>query len=161
MSSRLFTIVFALIALIIPAHADDYDGPKPAKPDIPYLVQASQAIETEVQEAKEEKRKEGTVFVIPGAASPVKTPMAEPLFIFRSSALPADGLQLFRLTVSGANREVFGGDKKGKHGAKPLKLTVKQVGDRLYRIEAYESLEPGEYSLSPNASNQAFCFAVY
>ena len=122
--------------------------------------EAGSLIATEAVKAKEEKRKEGTVFVIPGAASPVKTPMAEPIFIFTSDKIPADTLQLYRLGVNGANREVFGGKKK-KNGAKPLRLTVTQLSDRLYRAESYESLDPGEYSLSPSSANEAFCFAVY
>jgi hypothetical protein len=31
----------------------------------------------------------------------------------------------------------------------------------LYKLEAVESLEPGEYSLSPEGSDQVFCFQVY
>ncbi len=139
-----------------------YDGPRPPKADVPYLLQADNLIATEVTEAKEEDRKEGQVFVIPGAASPVKTPMAEPIFLFQSDKLAAGSLQLFRLEVNGGNREVnFGGGKKRKGAARPLRLDVKQLSTNIYRIEAYETLDPGEYSLSPSDSNTAFCFAVY
>ena len=34
-------------------------------------------------------------------------------------------------------------------------------GDKLYRLEVDESLEPGEYALSAEGSNQVFCFQVY
>jgi hypothetical protein len=33
--------------------------------------------------------------------------------------------------------------------------------DKLYRLEVEESLEPGEYALSPEGSNQVFCFQVF
>lgn len=143
------------------AKAEDYSGPRPPKADVPYLLHAGSLLSTEALEAKEVNRKDVTVFVVPGAASPVKTPMAEPIFIFTSDKIAADTLRLYRLTVNGANREVSGGGKKKKGAAVPLRLTVTQLGDRLYRVEAYESLDPGEYSLSPNGSNEAFCFSVY
>ena len=43
----------------------------------------------------------------------------------------------------------------------PLFLQVKQVEGDLYRIEADEILDFGEYSISPNNSNQVFAFQVY
>ncbi len=142
--------------------AGQYDGPKPPKADVPYLLQAGNLIPTEVTQAKEEDRKEGQVFVIAGAASPVRTPMAEPIFLFQSDKIQASSLQLFRLDVNGENREVnFGGGKKRKGAARPLRLDVKQMSTNLFRIEAYETLDPGEYSLSPSDSNAAFCFEVY
>jgi hypothetical protein len=50
--------------------------------------------------------------------------------------------------------------KKGS--ARPLLLTVNRLtNDGLYRVEAAGSLENGEYSLSPEGSNQVFCFQVY
>ncbi len=139
-----------------------YSGPKPPKPDIPYLQEADHLIATEVTEAKEEDRKDGTVFVIAGAASPVKTPMAEPIFLFQASRIQPGSLQLYKLEVNGSNREVaIAGGKKRKNVARPLRLDITQIGDTLYRVEAYETLDPGEYSLSPSDSNVAFCFAVY
>ena len=44
---------------------------------------------------------------------------------------------------------------------RPLHLSVNKVDGRLYRVEASEPLENGEYSLSPNDSNKVFCFEVY
>jgi hypothetical protein len=38
---------------------------------------------------------------------------------------------------------------------------VTRLASDLYRIEVNESLEPGEYSLSPEGSNQVFCFEVF
>jgi hypothetical protein len=45
--------------------------------------------------------------------------------------------------------------------ARPRRLNVKPLGGSLYRIEVDESLENGEYGLSPADSNQVFCFQVY
>ncbi|HVT92526.1 MAG TPA: hypothetical protein VHD76_06745 [Bryobacteraceae bacterium] len=152
-----------LVAVVssIALDAQDYAGPDPPKADMPYLLRAGALIPTEVQQAKEEKRKKNEVaFVIPGAASPVKTPMAAPMFIFLSDKIPADTLQLFRLEVNGSNRELSTGGKK-KDQSMPLRLSVTQLHGKLYRVEAYNSLDPGEYSLSPNSSNEAFCFSVY
>ena len=50
---------------------------------------------------------------------------------------------------------------KRKSGARPLHLSVNKVDGKLYRVEASEPLDPGEYSLSPNDSNKVFCFEVY
>ncbi len=151
-----------LIAVCAAPLTGQYDGPTPPKPDIPYLLQAGKLIPVEVTEAKQEDRKDGTVFVIAGAASPVRTPMAEPMFLFQSQNIAASSLELYRLEVNGANREVSpAGGKKRKNGARPLRLDVTQLSSTLFRIEAYETLDPGEYSLSPNSSNTAFCFSVY
>jgi hypothetical protein len=44
----------------------------------------------------------------------------------------------------------------------PLRTDVTKISnDNLYRIEVNGSMEKGEYSLSPDGSNQAFCFQVY
>ena len=50
---------------------------------------------------------------------------------------------------------------KKRQGAKPLKILINPLGDRLYRIDVNETLEIGEYCLSPNGANQVFCFQVY
>lgn len=152
-----------LLALAwLPGLAQTYSGPKPPKQDVPYLLQAGKLIPVESTQAKEDDRKEGPVFVIDGAASPVKTPMAMPIFLFDSGSLAPQSLELYKLDVNGDHREVStGGTKKRKNAARPIKLSITQLDTHLYRVESYESLDPGEYSLSPNSSNQAFCFAVY
>lgn len=139
-------------------NAADYNGPRPPKPDIPYLKHASSLIETEVVEAKEESGKKETTYVIPGPASTAKTPLAEPIFLMESEKISPDRLELYRLEVKGGRREITIGQKRK---GRPLRVTVTRVADRLYRIEAGESLEDGEYSLSPADSNQAFCFEIY
>jgi hypothetical protein len=42
-----------------------------------------------------------------------------------------------------------------------LRLSVTRLDRGMYRIEASETLENGEYSISPNDSNRVFCFQVY
>ena len=47
--------------------------------------------------------------------------------------------------------------------ANTYRLTVTRVDTRLYRIDVDEGLglENGEYSLTPEGSNEVFCFQVY
>ena len=57
-------------------------------------------------------------------------------------------------------REVLFSHKK-KQVARPLSATASRVGDDLYKLEVDVSLGKGEYSITPNGSNQVFCFRVY
>jgi hypothetical protein len=138
----------------------DYDGPRPPKPDLPYLLHASNLIPTEAVEAKEEQKKDDVTYVIEGAASPAKTPLAEPIFLLEADKLSPERLELYPLEVKGGRREITINQKKRK-GPRPLRILVTRLADRLYRIEASEMLENGQYSLSPADSNRAFCFEVY
>jgi len=148
-----------MAACLLPAQK--YTGPRPAKPDVPYLVHADNLVATEVAEAKEEKRKDDLLYVVAGAASPVKTPLAAPILLMQAEKLQPERLQLFKLDSKGGQREILFSRKK-RQTAKPLIITVNRVSsDNLYKIEVNQSLENGEYSLSPDGSNQVFCFAVY
>ncbi len=153
-----------LISLILTcplgAWAQKYNGPRPPKPDVLYLVQASTLVETEVQEAKEEGKKDETTFVIPGANSPARTPLAEPIFLLLADRIQPDRLELYKLEVKNGRREVTM-TRKARRSARPLRIAVTPLGDRLYRIEADEYLEDGEYSISPSDSNRVFCFEIY
>jgi hypothetical protein len=141
--------------------ADKYNGPTPPKPDIPYLVHASTLIETEATEARQENRKNDQNFSIPGAASPVRTPLAEPVFLIDSRQLAPDTLELYRLDVKGGNREVSTNSSRRHGGSRALHLAVKPLSGHLYRVEVDEPLENGQYALSPNGENRAFCFEIY
>jgi len=136
--------------------ADKYDGPRPPQPDMAYLVHADNLVPTEALEAKSES---GT-YTVPGATSSARTPLAEPIFLIESDKVLPERLELYRLEVKGGRRELAASKGKRK-GARPLHLSVNKVDGRLYRVEASEPLEPGEYSLSPNDSNKVFCFEVY
>ena len=50
-------IVPLVATALMAASAQTYDGPRPPKPDVPFLKHASSLVATEVGEAKEEKQK--------------------------------------------------------------------------------------------------------
>ncbi len=137
-----------------------YSGPRPEKPDLPYLLHADSLLATEVAEAKETKKKDDITYTVEGASSSAKTPLAGPVFVFEDGQLAAEKLQLFKFDVKNGRREVFF-SRKGKLAAKPRRLNVTPLGGGLYKIEVDESLENGEYALTPEGSNQVFCFEVY
>jgi hypothetical protein len=147
-----------LLLLALPLAAQKYDGPRPPKPDLPYLKHASTLVPTEASQAKEQKQKSDTLYIIEGASSPARTPLAAPIFLFQSDKIVADKLGLYKLDVKAGHREILFGTRKSP---KPIIITVTHVEGNLYRIEADQTLEPGEYSLSPEGSNQVFCFAVF
>jgi hypothetical protein len=150
------------IALLycLPLLADKYDGPRPPKPDIPYLMHADSLLPTESVEAQQEDRKGDVAYTIPGANSPVRTPLSSPAFLFLTDQIQADRLQLYKLVSKGSQREVLVRRKK-KLVARPIRLNVTHLDGNLYKIEVDEILENGEYSLSPSDSNQVFCFQIY
>jgi hypothetical protein len=156
------TTLLIPLLLAAAAFAEKYSGPKPPKPDVPYLVHADNLVETESLEAKEQKgRKDTITYVISGANSTAKTPLASPTFLIQSQNVAADKLQLFRVESKNGQREVLF-SKKGKQSAQPIILNVTPLGTgNLFRIEVDQSLNPGEYALTPEGSNQVFCFAVF
>ena len=148
-----------LLAAVCAASAQKYNGPRPPKPDLPYLKHADNLIATEASKATEEKQKKDDVlYVVEGANSPARTPLASPVFLMMADQLSPDKLGLYHLDVKGNHREILFGPKKQPRA---IRLDVKRVEGNLYRIEVDESLDPGEYSLSPEGSNQVFCFQVY
>jgi hypothetical protein len=159
-----FPLAVSLFALWLPAPlalAQKYNGPRPPKPDVPYLLHASRLVETETAEAREEKRKDETVYVVSGAASPARTPLAEPIFLVETAKLQAERLELYKLEVRNGRREVAFSEKRKRDAPRPIRLSVTRLDQNLYRIEAAAGLENGEYSLTPAGSNQVFCFQVY
>ena len=143
------------------AFAEKYSGPKPPKPDVAYLVHADNLVETEVLEAKEQKGKKDVItYIVPGANSSAKTPLASPIFLIQAQNIAADKLQLFKLESKNGQREVVF-SKKGKT-AQPLLINATPLGtDNLFRIEVDQTLQPGEYALTPEGANTVFCFAVF
>ena len=150
---------FLLSACVLLA-ADKYTGPRPSQPDVPFLLHAGKLIPTEAVEAHEEQKKNESTYVISGASSTAKTPLAEPIFLFEADKISPERMELYRLEVKGGQREITVSQKK-RGGPRPLKLSLTRIDGRLYRIEAGEMLENGEYSLSPSDSNKAFCFEVF
>jgi hypothetical protein len=141
--------------------AERYTGPRPPKADVPYLLHADNLIETETGKAKSDERKDTVVASIPGASSPVKTPLAEPIFLFKSDKLSVDKLAVFKLDVKNGQREVVVNAKKVKNMRPPIHLQVTKLDDKLYRVEVDEALENGEYSISPDGSDETFSFQIY
>jgi hypothetical protein len=126
-----------------------------------YIVHADNLIPTETGLATQEGKKNDPVYTFPGASSPARTPLAEPIFILDSDQIKPDSVELYRMEVKSGHREVkvSGGSKK--YGNKALRLSVTKLDRGLYKLEASETLEPGEYALSPTGENHVFCFEVY
>lgn len=152
-----------LVCAAMPAQKREaYNGPRPPKPDIPYLLHAENLIATEPGEAREEKRKDETIYVVKGSASPVRTPLAEPIFLLQAEKLLPEKMELYRLQVKSGNREIaFPDNPKKRSRIRPVHTIITKLDTNLYRIEANEGVENGEYSLTPAGSNQVFCFQVY
>jgi hypothetical protein len=135
----------------------DYTGPRPPKPDLVYLMHADNLIPTEAAEAKQEK---GDVYTVAGASSPARTPLAEPIFLMQSDRITPESLELYRLDVKSGRREITLSNRR-RGGPRALHLSVTKLERGLYRIEASETLENGEYVLTPAGSNRVFCFEVF
>lgn len=71
-----------MLALSVPsAGQEKYTGPRPSKADVVYIRHVDKLVETEVSEAKQSEEKNKTVYRVPGATSPARTPMSEPIFL--------------------------------------------------------------------------------
>jgi hypothetical protein len=149
-----------LLATLAAAGADDYTGPRPPKADVLYLVHASNLVSTEVTEASQEGKKDESTFSVAGAASSARTPLAEPIFLLRSEKIRPDALELYRFEVKNGRRQLTLSRKRSDKSG-PFHLSITKLDKDLYRVEADEALENGEYSLSPSGSNAVFCFQVY
>jgi len=145
------------------ALAQKYAGPVPEKADLPYLVQADNLIPTEAATAQEQKgkKKDETLYAIAGAASPAKTPLASPIFLLKAKDLVPEKLELYKLDVKNGRREILIRTGKKSKSPESLRLDVKRVNDDLVRLEVGVSLANGEYSISPQGSNDVFCFSVF
>ncbi|MFN7918525.1 MAG: hypothetical protein U0Q16_00420 [Bryobacteraceae bacterium] len=153
-----------LAACVLAQSKKGYSGPRPPKPDLPYLLHATELIPTEVGEAREDKRKDEVANVLSGASSTAKTPLPEPIFLLSAEKLSAEKLELYKMSVKNGGREVSvpnNPKKRGKDTARPLRLGVTRLEAGLYRVEVGEILEPGEYCLTPQGDNRVFCFQVY
>lgn len=142
--------------------AEKYEGPRPPQADLLYLVHADNLIPTEATEAKEESgKKDETTYYVSGADSSARTPLAEPIFLLKSEKVIPDKLEMYKMDVKGSRRELVISKGKREKGPRPLRLSVTRLEGGLYRVEASEPLENGEYSISPSDSNTVFCFEVY
>ena len=150
------------LALAVPAlFAQKYSGPMPEKEDLPYIVQADNLIPTEFTTAQEQKgKKDEVTYFIPGAASSAKTPLASPIFLIKVKDLDPEKLQLFRLDVKNGRREITMRTGKRAKNPDPAHIDVKRLGDNLVRLEVSDSLPNGQYSFSPQGSDDVYCFEI-
>jgi len=140
---------------------EKYAGPLPPKADVLYMLHANVLTETETGQAREESKKNDTTYIIAGASSPAKTPLSEPIFIIDARQIAPDRMELYKLEVKNGNREVSLSSKTRRSSSRPLHLMVTKLNDRLYKVEADEPLENGEYAISPSGDNRVFCFQIY
>lgn len=156
-----FAIAWLLLfAAVTPAQENKLGLPNPDKPDVPYIIHASRIVETEQSQATEVTRKNEKYYTVPGAGSPVTTPLASPEFLFLSETISPTDLTLVQFTSKGGQRELLF-QKKKKILARLIRLDVFPVEENLSRVRVDESLESGEYCLTPNGSNAVFCFNVF
>lgn len=135
---------------------------RPPQKDLPYLLEASKLIPTEAQAATGSKSKAGETFSVAGRTSPARTPLPEPIFLFSPGQIQAEQFALFHFEVKNGRREVtLSKHNEDDDNPSELRLTIRKVNPDVYRIEAAEMLDPGEYALSPQGVNTAFCFTVY
>lgn len=155
--------LLVLLVMAFAALAQKYTGPVPEKPDLPYLVQADNLIPTEAATAQEQKgkKKDETLYVINGAASTARTPLASPIFLLKVKDLVPEKLELYKLDVKNGHREITIHTSKKTKSPEPLRIDVKRINDDLVRLEVGVSLANGEYSISPQGSNDVFCFQVF
>ena len=151
-----------MLALSVPsAGQEKYTGPRPPKADIVYIRHVDKLVETEVAEAKQSEEKNKTVYRVPGATSPARTPMSEPIFLFRTERLNPDKLSLYRMTVDGGQRVLSFPSKPGKDSPKAVYMMLTPLDRGLFKLEVNEFIDDGEYCLSPEGSNAVFCFTTY
>jgi hypothetical protein len=141
------------------AFGQKYDGPRPPKKDMIYLVHADNLIPTETGDPKEEGKKGDPVYIFQGASSPSRTPLAEPIFIIDSDNIRPDSVELYRMDVKSGHREVKVTGGSRKYGNKALRLSVSKLDREIYKLEASETLDPGEYALC--SGGHVFCFEVF
>ncbi len=160
MSRAIESALLLIVASGLCGAAPRYDGPRPPQPDLPYLLHANNLVPTEKVTAREESGKNGMSYVIAGSSSSARTPLAEPIFIIQAQRLVPDRLGCFRMDVNkSGNREVVMGKKSRKD--KPIPLKVTKLEEGLYKVEVDTPLENGQYTLSPEGSDEAFAFEIY
>ena len=127
--------------------AQKYTGPLPPQPDIPYLKHAENLVPTEVLEAKEEKgKKDDITYVVAGATSARRTPLASPIFLLQAERWWPRSWRSTSWNRRNGRREITFSPKKQP---KAIRVELTRLNtDKLFRLEVEESLEPGEYALS-------------
>lgn len=138
-----------------------YQGPKPAKPDLPYLVHGDTITETDQGDAQQSEDKKRTVYTVSGTAANARTPLSEPVFLMKPEKLKAEQLTLYKMSIQKGNRVIAFRDKPDKDDPQPVPMLYHNRKDGTVIFEANQYLENGEYCLSPSGANTVFCFQVY
>jgi len=155
---RLLLVLLAMPA--VGSFAADSDVP-PSRADFPYLIHAGSLAETEHHQATEEKRNNQVTYVVPGATSSTRTPLAGPEFMFLGKELDPAVLRLYAFEVRNGRREISFRENRPKQNPQPHILSVFPVSEGLVRLRVDDSLERGEYCLTPEGTNDVFCFTVF
>lgn len=146
---------FALLAGVVGAQ----NLPDPPKKDTPYLIHATNLVETETNQATEASDKKAQIYWVPGAASSTRTPLGFPEFLFAQDRIDPHALRLYAFESVNGRREVMM-RKKNKVVAQAFYVDVVQQSEGLFKLRVDSSLRPGEYCLTPDGQNTVFCFAV-
>ena len=157
LARNLVVLAFFLLAF---AARGQQRPPAPPKPDLPYIIHATNLVETESSRAIEQTTKNEQWYFVEGASSGVETPMARPEFLLKSENLDPDSLELYRFEPKNGKREILIRKKK-KVIARPYFLSFETVEPGVFRIRVDDVLDNGEYCLTPNGSDSVFCFTVY
>ncbi len=157
--ARIITIAILFVAYLV--GQPKYTGPKPPKKNVPYLVHAGNPVETEVSTAFQIINNDLITYVISGEKSTARTPLASPIFVIEPAALTdVEKFRLFRLEAKDGHRTVTF-HNKGLRGAMPLRIQITPIPGGLYQIEVADTLSPGQYALTPDGTNEVFCFEVF
>jgi hypothetical protein len=156
---KLWGVLVILAALASPALAEDSEVPP--KADIPYLLQAGNLVETVHTVVTEERKNNTVTYVVPGVTSSIRTPLAGPEFVLLKEKLDPSLLRLYAFEVRNGHREISFNDKKRKQNPDPRILSVFPMSKGVFKVRVDESLERGEYCLTPDGSNDVYCFTVF
>jgi hypothetical protein len=155
------TVTIAILFVAVLTGQPKYTGPKPPKKNVPYIVHAGNPVETEVSTAFQIINNDLITYVISGEKSTARTPLASPIFVIEPAALmDVEKFRLFRLEAKDGHRTVTF-HNKGLRGAMPLRIQITSIPGGLYQIEVADTLSPGQYALTPDGTNEVFCFEVF
>ena len=154
-------LIIAILFVAVLAGQSKYTGPKPPKKNVPYLVHAGNPVEIETSTALQIINNDLITYVISGEKSTARTPLASPIFVIDSTGITdVEKLRLFRLEAKDGHRTVTF-HNKGQRGAMPLRIQIIPIPGGLQQIEVVDTLSPGQYALTPDGTNQVFCFEVF
>jgi hypothetical protein len=81
--------------------------------------------------------------------------------VLKADKIDPDRIALYKFDARGGRREVLIPRVVKRNSLRPIRISVVKLSDRLFKLEAQEFCDIGEYCLSPEGSNQVFCFSVF